>query len=297
MTVQNRHLKQLLQMIIHQTRHGRKTLLTIAILIVLTSFSNSINGQVQSDLENNLFGIKLSSEVQSLLSNIEHLYGKEVQQKWLIDRRLSGTTGQAYVTRDGSPVVSIDSIHGRNLETIAHELYHLLLMYNGYPSLILSYPKSLNKIERSKIGSDLYDPILHYLFFDTLRSWGINPTGFGEEILLKMINDNEVKQMEDIPMWYFKYKLEGYDPTLMNNFRGHLLEAHKDKELEFGDSLYQIVIDSKPVNPDEVINVLLKYLNLYYENQYYFTDLKWSAEPRGKFQRKWVTIYIKPILK
>lgn len=70
-----------------------------------------------------LFGVHLSREARSLLGDVERLFGMQVREEWL--EETDGMDGKSKVGDDGTPIIRIDPAHGRTLDVIVHELYHL----------------------------------------------------------------------------------------------------------------------------------------------------------------------------
>src|SRR6266849_3716121 len=88
-------------------------------------------------------------------------------------------SGKSEVGPDGIPTIHVERDHGKALDVIVHEVYHLKLKGQGYPAVFWLYPKAMdtraNRAAFAQVAEQVHDPIEHYMFYDAIRAWGINP--------------------------------------------------------------------------------------------------------------------------
>lgn len=89
---------------------------------------------------NDFLGIKLRPEIQTIVKEIERQAGEKIYAEFV--RQEDYQLGSSFISDRGAPVVLIDSSlknDEQKLEAvIAHEILHLRLRLNGYPTFLFS---------------------------------------------------------------------------------------------------------------------------------------------------------------
>jgi hypothetical protein len=233
---------------------------------------NCLNAQERRSSRNVLFGVPLSGKAKSLLAEVEEVFGKPVREEWLkAEDGLGAMAGESKVDDDGTPVILLNPANGGKLDVIVHELYHFKLRAEGYPIVRWLYPSYMdteaNRAAFSQLEVQLYDPILHYIFYGEVRSWGINPGETFENRTKQALRENALAAVftnmdqAAIALYYFKIELEVNDPVLIQRLQQLLERKQKQSGMAFGKRLSQIVIDSNPRSPKAAIDIggLLKW--------------------------------------
>lgn len=275
----------------------------IALLLPLLS-TNGLHAQPERQLTRSMFGVRLNAKTSSLLAEVEQLYGKPIRQEWLAaDHPMSGNSK---VADDGTPIIYINPSHGRKLDVIVHELYHFKLRSRGYPVVMWLFPRYLdteaNRASFEQLRQQLYDPILHYVFYPEVRSsFGINPGETFEQRTRKALGDKSLastfKSMDRgaVALYYFKIRLELVDTELSRRVLA-LLEHETNREgIQFGERLVRIVRQANSASPTGTINALVACLNVFYEGQFRFEQHPWTARQLGQHTQQVAPIELKPV--
>jgi len=248
------------------------------------------DAQVPGGATRSLFGIALTGKAAALLEEVEQLFGHELREELTDDPE--GMSGRSKVDHDGVPTISVDRYHGKQIDVIVHELYHLKLRAQGYPTIFWLYPRGMNnaasRAGTAQLAAQVHDPIEHYLFYETVRSWGINPGETFEKHTAKMLADDSLaalyRAMDDdaAALYYFKVRLEVADSPLLHNIQQALRSAGKESSIEFGEKLSELVIDAKPNSPRKAMEATIDVLNMFYKGRFIFAQRPWITVQLGK---------------
>ena len=248
-----------------------------------------------------LFGIPLSGEAKALLVEVEAIFDKQVREEWLDEK--DGMSGNSEVDSDGTPAIRINPAQGRKLDVIVHELYHFKLRAQGYPALVWSFPKNMDteatQAAIKQLTEQLYDPILHYIFYPEVRAWGINPGEAFEERIKQALQDNSLAALftsdqKAVRLFYYKIRLEVNDSALIHRIEDVLVRKQKQPGIEFGKRLSQIVINANPGSPEASIKPLVACLNILYEGEFHFNENPWISRQLGNHTQPGAIIAIEP---
>lgn len=126
----------------------RSLFINFSALVLLLIISNNINAQIIENSSDQIvertsgdfLGLKLRPEIRAIVKEIEQKSGKEIYKKFIeLDEFVFGSS---YISEDGLPVVLVDyglEDEPKKLEAvITHELLHLRLRVNGYPTFLFS---------------------------------------------------------------------------------------------------------------------------------------------------------------
>ena len=200
---------------------------------------NNIHAQPNKKTKDSLFGAQLSIKAQSIATEVEKIYDKKIQIEWIYDKDPMGQPAYSKVDKDGTPIIYIKPNYSQNLGVIIHELYHFIQRVEGYPIIDWIVPLGMNtKVNRDafeELTLQLHNPILHYIFYDTLGSWGINPAEDVEIHLRQFLNDSSLANVftnmdnKAVALFYFKIKLEFIDSVLMKSIVNLLEFKNKNR--------------------------------------------------------------------
>jgi hypothetical protein len=226
-----------------------------------------------------------------------------VRQEWLDEK--DPMSGNSKVGDDGTPIIRINPTHGQKIDVIVHELYHFKLRARGYPVLFWLFPQYMdteaNRAAFNQLTEQLYDPILHYIFYSEVRAWGINPGETLEKRTIQALEDNTLAttftnmDKKAIGLYYFKIRLEVNDPALFQRLMELLERKQKQSGIEFGKKLTQIVINANPRSPGAAIKTLVDCLNTFYEGSFHFKQHPWTSRQLGKHTQQIVPIEMEPL--
>ena len=157
----------------------KKLLIFCSVLIFLTTiFGNAFAQVIEADSDDrtertsgDFLGVQLRPEIRAMVAEIERKTGVNIYAEFV--RQGKFMLGASYISEDGIPVVLVnpDLRNGddKKLEAvIAHELLHLRLRVNGYPTFLFS--ESVNTAKGRAIDTeqdtldDLTSLIEHQIF-------------------------------------------------------------------------------------------------------------------------------------
>lgn len=273
--------------------------LAIAAASVLsTSSPGPVRAQKMQGAEKSLFGVTLTGPSAQLLAEVEQAFNVPLREEWLEDP--AGMSGKSKVSPDGAPTVFVQRDHGRALDVIVHELYHLKLKAGGFPALLWLFPKEMdipaNHAAFAQLAEQVHDPIEHHLFYGTIRSWGINPGQAFEKRTVQMLNDGSLQRTYAtmdrgaVALYWFKIRLEVEEGALTKRIREALMAAGKQDGMEFGETLTQIVLKANPNSAKAEIETMVAVLNAFYEGKFRFREHAWVRQQLGSFTQQAATI-------
>ncbi|MDQ3133138.1 MAG: hypothetical protein M3Q99_20610 [Acidobacteriota bacterium] len=126
------------------------------------------------------FGIKISPGVRSVINEIEYKTGEEIYIEFV--RQEDYMLGSSFISEDGVAVVLIDyslEDDAKKLEAVVvHELLHLRLRVNNFPTFVFSPTVNTAKgrardTEQGNIN-DLKNMIEHQVFKPEMEKFGLN---------------------------------------------------------------------------------------------------------------------------
>lgn len=262
----------------------------IALILIVVFGLNVLHAQAEQHRDS-LFGVPLDEKTLLLVTEVEQLYGNPIQSDWLPDAY--PMPGKSKVGKDGTPIILINPSSGRKPDVIVHELYHLILRSRGYPAdFKWLYPKNLDTPEKrpdfQQISFDLYDPILHYVFYPEAQvRLGINAGNtFEEDIRLGFSNGSAPNRFagmnaEATALTYYKLRLELADKELFQKFVNLLEMQGKHNEVAMGKRLAGIVErESHHLSRDSAVSAFVECLNIFYEGRYTFAQSQGPWTPR-----------------
>lgn len=263
-----------------------------------------ISDDLQAQIERELFGIHLPAKALELLSEVEQTYGRPVREEWLPAE--VAMSGNSKVTDDGTPVVQINPSHGKTTDVIVHELYHFKLRTRGFPVIQWLFPRQMETAENigafHQLREQMYDPILHHLFYSEVReAIGIDPGETFQRRTREGLSDHSyiaaVSRMDRgaAALYYFKLRIEIDDQALLNRIRELFQAEGKEEGIRLGERLAGVVKSARHSTPAEVIRVLIECLNIFYEGQLHFEERTWTSRQLGRHTQKIANIEVKPL--
>ena len=263
----------------------------LTIIFAIFSFSANLFAQSSGDF----LGIKLRPEVQAIVKEIERKTGEEIYSEFI--QQKDYMLGSSLISEDGIPVVLIDySLEDdpKKLEAvIVHELLHLRLRVNNYPTFVFSPSVQTArgpaiKVEQSNVN-DLKNIIEHRVFkgemerFDLYRH--VNLAGDAAKGAKKQ-KGKEGGQTEVIN--YVRAILEYHKASDIEELR-KIYEANNWKNsIKTGEEIAALIRQSNPQTPQAVETVFLKcILKLYPPPSPKYT-FKLTLDPENKFWRRMI---------
>ena len=280
--------------------------LSIVILIILLfSPIGCLNARDELKPRNELFGVQLNNEAKSLLIDVERIFGKPVKEEWYDEANLRYGAGNSKVNDDGTPIIYVNRSYGPTIDVIVHELYHFILRDRGYPVILWLFPNHMdnkaNGYAFDQLAQQVYDPILHYIFYREIRDWSIHPGKTFEVLTKKSLETNSlaniIASMDEkaIGLYYFKIRLEIRNSDLFQDVVELLTKKQKEAGLLCGKKLTQIVIDNNPNTPRSAVKTLVNCLNTFYEDSFHFKQHTWLSRQLGNHTQQIVPIEMKPL--
>lgn len=175
-------------------------------------------------------GVKLRPELQAIVREIERKSGEDIYARFVEQKEYM--LGSSLVSEDGVPAVLIDSSledDKQKLEAvIAHELLHLRLRVNNYPTFLFSPTVQTAKgravdVEQSNIN-DLLSLIEHRVFKSEMERFGLNK-------FLNLAGDTAKNAKAK------KREADGQDDSL--NYARAILEYPNQKDIDEVAQIYK----------------------------------------------------------
>ena len=282
-----------------------KTILISCFIFSVFLFTVNCNAQRETIKKQNrkMFGVTLSSESTKLLLEVEDLYKQSVREEiadsWELSRQ-----GESKLSMEGIPIIQVNSISGRKESTIVHELFHLKLKTKGFPIIAWKFPpgqKTPSNIEFvSWLRKFVMDPLQHYIFYPEMRELGIMPDSFEKAEFEQAILDNNFKGINEasknltITLYYLKALLEFTDHDLLVRIGSWYEKNGWHSQLKLGKEFYEKVIESKPINPQNISTVFLQIINSLCQDSAYFEFQELGSRTMGAFKEPLVVIKVLP---
>lgn len=238
----------------------------------------------------------------NLRSLIERLYGKEVRIEQVRNDN-PDYCGEAFVTRDGTPIIKVNIENESKELVIVHELLHLKLRKEGYPRYFVACPAdlSLNSEALSsirRIANDMRDLIEHFSFlFPQMEEMGMDPYGTMRAIYRRNLKSGYVDAFRN-PVYqtfnYMKIVLESNDARIAADLERRYLENNWKAPLERGKRLVQAVKKARPGRPEEAAALGISCLNVLFQEDLDFRLSLWGSQDRGSHIERVVEVMVRP---
>jgi len=238
-------------------------------------------------------GIKLRSEIQAIVKEIEGKSGKRILAEFIEQENFM--FGSSYISdKEGIPVVLIDyklEDDAKKLEAVvAHELLHLRLRVNNYPTFLFSPTVQTAKgraadVEQSTVN-DLLSLIEHRVFKSEMERLGLNK-------LLDLAGDTakDSRRRRGEPdgqsdsINYARAILEYPNQKDIDEVAAIYKENKWTRALESGKLIAGFISESNPQTPAAVEAVFLKCVMELYQPPSTHT-FKLTVDPQNKFFRR-----------
>lgn len=148
-------------------------------LITIICWSLLSSANICAQTSEDFLGITLRPEVQAIIKEIEQKTGKKILARFVEQQDFA--LGSSYISEDGLAVVLVDynlEDNSNKLEAvITHELLHLRLRVNGYPTFLFS--ESVNTARGRAIDTeqghinDVTSLIEHQIFKADMEKFGL----------------------------------------------------------------------------------------------------------------------------
>jgi len=279
------------------------SIMIVVPLILCEGFATYRNPKEDKGMAENrtMFRLQLSTQASKLLSETEEKYGKSVREEEVKD--LDGF-GQSEIDKDGTPVIRINPSKGRTESTIVHELFHLKLRSEGWPNIGYLFTAGDNtdsNIQFLKwIDANLYDAILHWLFYPQMSTMEVNPNAeekaqFEQSLRAdKYEGLNPATERESLALYYLKAHLEVNDRQLLVQITDWYKRKEWFQPLRIGEVLIQLVKEANPRTPEDSISVFLKCINFLLQGTARFALDKWMNLTCGSITQRVAVIRVLP---
>jgi len=238
-------------------------------------------------------GIKLRPEIQALVKEIEGKSGKRILAEFIEQENFM--FGSSYISdKEGIPVVLIDyklEDDAKKLEAVAaHELLHLRLRVNNYPTFLFSPTVQTARgraadVEQSTVN-DLLSFIEHRVFKSEMERFGLNK-------LLDLAGDTakDAKRRRGEPdgqsdsINYARAILEYPNQKDIDEVAKIYKENNWTRALESGKLIADFISQSNPQTPAAVEAVFLKCITELYRPPATHRFIL-TVDPQNKFFRR-----------
>lgn len=261
-----------------------------AAIIFLFLFS-SVNLFAQNEFP----GVRLRPEIRAVVKEIETKTGKEIYAEFV--REDDFQLGSSFISDDGVAVVlvdySLESDPKRLEAVIVHELLHLRLRVNNYPTFVFSPTIQTAKgraidVEQSNIN-DLRSLIEHRIFKAEMEKFGLSEyiDLAGDTAAQARKKKGQADSQAD-SINYARAILEYLNPSDTEEVRKAYAANGWQRSLRTGEEIAGTISASKLQTPKDMEAVFLKcLLKLYPPPRQTFT-FKLTVDANNKFFRRMV---------
>ncbi|MCY7347783.1 MAG: hypothetical protein LH614_16415 [Pyrinomonadaceae bacterium] len=272
---------------------------TIFLFLILSAgvFAQTI---VQDDEPNqtrsgDFLGIRLRSEIQAIVKEIERKCNKKILAEFINQKEFM--LGSSYISdAEGIPVVLIDyklEDDAKKLEAVAaHELLHLRLRVNNYPTFLFSPTVQTAKgravdVEQST-ANDLLSLIEHRIFKSEMERFGLNKLLdlAGDTAKVAKRRRGEPDEQSD-SINYARAILEYPNQKDVEEVARIYKENNWTRALESGKRIADFISQSNLQTPAAVEAVFLKCIMELYRPPSTHT-FKLTVDPQNKFFRRMI---------
>jgi hypothetical protein len=246
-----------------------------------------------------MFGIELRQEAIKLLKDIEQHFGKNLQERSLQEPDRFATAG---IDADGTPYIAVNKAKPYNEGIIVHELFHLKLWAEGYPSITFEYPTILNVNEdyANWLWNHLYDPIEHSVFYPKMRKMKLDPgaehrSAFEEALSKGDYGDlHSSLEHEGRTLHYVEATLHLREQHLLERLR-HWYKTNKwDESLRTAEEITARIKREIPLTSKMIIPAFVDCLNILKKGIVKFELNRWEQRKRGRHTEVVAVIRILP---
>lgn len=242
-----------------------------------------------------LLGIKLRPEIRAVVKEIETKTGEDIYAEFVEHKDYM--LGSSLISEDGVPVVLIDfslETDARKLEAvIAHELLHLRLRVNGYPTFRFSPNVNTAKgraidVEQGNIN-DLKDLIEHRIFKSDLEKFGLSKyLNLAGDTADGARKNKGREDGQDDAINYARAILEYLNPADIEEVRKIYAANNWHTSLRMGKEIAEIISSSKLQTPQDAETVFLKCLLKLYPPPHPTFTFKLTVDRANKFFRRMI---------
>lgn len=264
----------------------------LAAVFLLWNFCASYNVCAQNP--RNFLGIKLRPEVLAIIEEVENKTGKKIYAEFVEQENY--TIGSSFIAEEnGVPVVLIDyklENDRKQLEAvIVHEILHLRLRVNNYPTYIFSPTIQTAKgraidVEQSNIN-DLKDLIEHRIFRAEMEKFGLHKfINIAREGIEGARSDKGKADGQDDSINFARAALEYVNQSDVDELRKIYAANGWTRALQTGDEIARIIKLANIKTPQEAEAIFLKCLLKLYPPPSSVYTFRFAADPKNKVFRR-----------
>ncbi len=239
-------------------------------------------------------GVKLRPEIRAIVKEIETKSGEEIYAEFI--RQKEYMLASSLISEDGVPVILVDfSLEDdKRLEAvIAHELLHLRLRVNNFPTFVFSPTIQTARgraidVEQGNIN-DVKDLIEHRIFKAEMEKLGLYKiVNLAGDAAAGARKDKGKADGQDDVINYARAILEYHNPADIEELRKIYIANGWNNSIKTGKEIADIISISKPQTPKDAETVFLKcILKLYPPPRPTYT-FKLTVDPKNKVYRRMI---------
>jgi hypothetical protein len=230
--------------------------------------------------------VALHCATQKLLRKVELGSGKTLVT---IVEPLNGIRGHSQFSPDGAPQIFIDDKRPITEEVIVHELSHLSLLLDGYPTFIITpqaeQPSSWE--EWSSLLMKIADDISHHVFFPKLRAMSYQPNAPFREQIDALLSGSDLtvwayKDFHYMAETDFRIRLEEQDHTFVEKFEKLLVNNGMQASVKLGEQMAATVGSLVHWNRQEILDTFIRCGDLFLAPYMRLRFNRWNTLNRGR---------------
>ena len=247
---------------------------------------SALGGLSQSRRSRTIGGVSLHPAAQRLLHNVELRSDKTLET---IVRPLGAVRGHAQFGPDGTPQIFIDNKRPITEEVIVHELSHLALLLDGYPTFVITPPakQQYGWEDWSDLLTKVEDDISHHIFFPKLRAMGYQPNNPFREQINTRLSGSALKEWAAKDLHYmaetdFRVRLEEQDRMFIRRFDQSLMDTGMQASVELAKQMAAAVGSLEHWTKHLVLDAFTRCADLFLAPYMKLQFSNWSSAAQGK---------------
>ena len=240
-------------------------------------------------------GIKLRAEVQSLVKEVEKKTGKKIDAEF--SELGNFQLGSSYISDRGTAVIQVNfslEDNPKKLEAvIAHELLHLRLRVNGYPTFLFSptikTAKGLAQDVEQPNANDLTSMIEHQIFKSEMKKFGLlDLIDLAGDIAKQARKNKGQADSQADAINYARAILEYQNPKDIEEVRKIYAANNWKRSLQEGKAIADIISQANPQTPKDAENIFLQCILKLYTSPNSLLTFKLTLDPSVKAYRQMI---------
>lgn len=240
----------------------------------------AVMGCATSGRDLSVLGFVPQQRVRRLLLDVQKRFGKPIRFEWVELFDPDDRLGESDVSLDGSPVIRLRTRVPASAalpleDTVVHELFHLQLIAEGFPAVDLrlhesdherrSAPAHLRDAAFSDVRTQLWDPILHFIFFPRVFNIGLDPGRLRRRSVRARVRSDSTRGLQDSyhrAQYVYQSALELGEGSVMAELESWYERHGWGEDLALGKKMASIVTSTGSRDADGALLALARVIEV-----------------------------------